>query len=873
MRLHGRAGETRALAQLVEAAAGGSSCVLVVRGEAGIGKTTLLDRAADTAGRAGMEVLAVAGVEAERELGYAALHRLLARVAEDRTALPAPQRDALGVAWGLVEGRPADPFRVALAVLTLLTRRAARRPVLCVCDDAQWVDRESLRVLAFVARRIDADPVVVLFGLRDPGEGADDVTDHTDHTVLADLPALQVDGLPVEAVRTLAAEAAHGRFDERELDRLLVETGGNPLAVRELVAGWARDGGRPGASAWSASVAARPSLPARLEDRFGEQVRALPGAVRTLLLVVAAEPTGDADLVWRTLGHLGATGGAAGLADAARPAVAAGLLVLAPVVGFRHPLQRSAVHRGADPAQRRRVHAALAASIPAGTDTDRRTWHRAEATTGPDEQIAAELEESAARARDRAGYSTEAAFLAAAAERTAEPAACGRRLFAAAVAAIRAGLPGTAHRLLETVPRAAGEELLLVTALARGAALVQLDRCAEGAPLMADAAHGLAAVLPPPQAREALLEVVQNVLLTPHVELGPVRRMLDGAAGAVAAPPAEPAFADVALDGYRRHLLDGGPDGTAGLRRVVHALRGGLTHEVAIRWAPVCVAAPRELFDDAAMDDVTERLLTLARANATATGLRVALVGRAITATLLGSLDEAELLHAEAAQVAALGGSPFLQRAHDALLRAWRGTRRASSTRPPRCPRHRRVPWPARRCSSSAPPVRCSRSGWAGTTTGCARALSCSTRTRRSGATSCCPTSSRPGSGAAAGTPPRPRRRGSRCAPRRPGRPGRAACTAATARCSRGAPRRSRCTARRSSTWTAPSCAPSGPGHGCCTASGCGAGAAAPRPAPSWRGPTAASSPWAPRRSPSGPAPSWRRRAPRCAGRPARRAP
>ncbi len=667
MRLVGRENEARALRGLLDAARGGSSGVLVVRGEPGIGKTALLQEAADAA--ADMQVVTVTGVEAERDLGYAALHRLIGPFLDRRAALPAPQRDALSAAFGLEAGVRADRLVLSLAVLTLLAEVAADQPLLCVCDDAQWVDQESLRVAAFLARRLDADPIAMLFGVRDGTGGIGPAADPVPS--LADLPTLRLGPLPAAMARTVAVSAAHGRFDELELDRVVAEARGNPLAIRELAVDWAQTRYRPG---HGVPLAERLPLGELLERRFRDRVAELPAHVRTLLLVVAAEPTGDADLVWRALTALGATGGTPNFAEAAEPARTRDLLGREPAPIFRHPLVRSAVYDGAEDADRRRVHAALAAAIPDGADADRRAWHLATAFPGPDDGLAGELEQAAVRARERAGYSAEAAFLAAAADRTSDEEGQAQRLYGAGVAAIRAGLPQRAVTLLERVPRGAALVTRWVVALTRGAACVQIDRFDEGMAVMVDAVRELSTALPPEQVREALLEVVQTVVLVPWVDLVPLRRLLEDSPGGLAGLPPQPRTTDLLLDAHRVHLLGTRAHGVAALQRALAALRADASATVGQRWGPMLQATPRELLDDVAMVELSSRAVRLARGDGAATGLRVALVGQGLTETFLGHLASAELYHAEAAQVGAVnGGSPFLRRPHDALLRAWRG--------------------------------------------------------------------------------------------------------------------------------------------------------------------------------------------------------
>ena len=370
--------ERAALSQLLDAARAGRSGVLVMHGEPGVGKTALLDWAVESA--AGLRVVRVAGVESEMELAFAALQQLCAPMLGQLAGLPDPQRAALGVAFGLSTGAAPDRFLVGLAVLSLLSEVAERQPLLCVVDDAQWLDRASAQVLAFVARRLLAEPVALVFAMREPGEE------------FRGLPELAVGGLGEGDARELLGSVIGGPLDERVRDRIVAETRGNPLALLELPRGVP---GMPGV----------PGLSGRIEESFRRRLEVLPAATQLLMLVAAAEPAGEPALVWRAAERLGIG------AEALVPAADAGLLTIGERVVFRHPLVRSAVYRAAPPADRRAAHRALAGATDPQADPDRRAWHRAQATLGPDEDVASELERSAGRAQARGGLAAAAAFL------------------------------------------------------------------------------------------------------------------------------------------------------------------------------------------------------------------------------------------------------------------------------------------------------------------------------------------------------------------------------------------------------------------------------------------------------------------------------
>ena len=412
---------------------GGVSGVLVLRGPAGIGKTALLDW---TVGQAGdMQVTRVAGVESEMDLGFAGLHQVLVPFLGEIDRLPAPQRAALRAAFGLVAGAAPDRFLVGLATLTLLTEAAVERPVLCVIDDAQWLDRVSLEVLGLVARRLLADRVAMIFAVRD----GDRRTDPIDG-----LTGLTVGPLPDEAALELLATVAGQSVEQRVAARIVAEAAGNALALVEF-------GGELTAAEASGAVPLAEPLRfgGRLDELYRARVRALPAAARQLLLVVAADQLGEPSRIWEAAGKLGIDPELAGL-----PAMEQ-LVIWEPAVRFRHPLMRSAVYYASTAPARRRVHEALAAACDPVLDPDRRAWHLAEAALGPDEQVAAELEQSADRARGRGGWSSGAAFLERSAELTPDAPRRARRLLDAAEARFVAGEAPAVLDLVERAVRAA----------------------------------------------------------------------------------------------------------------------------------------------------------------------------------------------------------------------------------------------------------------------------------------------------------------------------------------------------------------------------------------------------------------------------------
>src|SRR5215468_10262288 len=388
--LLGRQRERQALDSLIEDLRSGRGWALVVRGEAGVGKSALL--------------------------AFAGVQQLCAPLLDRLEGLPAPQRDALGIAFGLRSGGVPDRFLVGLAVLTLLSEAAGDRPLLCLVDDAQWLDRASAQVLGFVARRLLADPVGLLFAARDPGEE------------LGGLADLEVRGLQEEDARELLRSVVRVRLDEQVRDRIVAETQGNPLALLELPRGLS-----PAQLAGGFGLAGAQAVPGRIEESYRRRLEALPADTRLLLLVAAAEPVGDPVLVRAAAGRLGIA------ASATAAAEADGLLEIGTRVRFRHPLVRSAVYRSAALPDRRAAHLALAEVTDRDRDPDRRAWHLAAAAAGPDEQVATELERSAGRARARGAVAAAAAFLQRAAALTLEPGPRAGRALAAAQASLQAG--------------------------------------------------------------------------------------------------------------------------------------------------------------------------------------------------------------------------------------------------------------------------------------------------------------------------------------------------------------------------------------------------------------------------------------------------
>ena len=622
--------ERAALSQLLDTARAGRSGVLVVCGEPGIGKTALLEYAIGSA--AGLRVAQVAGVESEMELAFAALQQLCAPMLDKLESLPDPQRDALGVAFGLKAGAAPDRFLVGLAALSLLSEVAEQQPLLCVIDDAQWLDRASAQALGFVARRLLANRVALVFATREPGEE------------YRGLPELLVGGLREGDAQELLSSVVRGPLDERVRDRILAETRGNPLALLELPRG-----GAPAELAGgfgSPSVPTASGLPGRIEDSFRRRLEVLPTATQQLMLVAAAEPAGEPALVWRAAERLGI--GAGALA----PAADAGLLVIGERVTFRHPLVRSAAYRAAPPPERRAAHQALADAADPQADPDRRAWHRAQATVGPDEDVAAELERSAGRAQARGGLAAAAAFLERAAALTIDPARRAERALAAAQATYQAGAFDATLGLLAIAEAGPPDQLRRARAdLLRGQIAFASSRGSDAPPLLLKAARQFEP-LDPRLARETYLDALAAALFAGRLALGGGMREVAEAAR-VAAPPGTARGPDLLLDGLALLVTEGYPAGAPVLRRAVSAFRStDLSTEEGLRWLWLASYAAGIVWDYASWDVLSDRQVTLAREVGALITLPIALSTHAGVHLFAGEFNEAASLVAQAESVA-----------------------------------------------------------------------------------------------------------------------------------------------------------------------------------------------------------------------------
>jgi DNA-binding CsgD family transcriptional regulator len=582
---------------LLERARDGQSGVLLVRGEAGVGKTALLEYTVGSA--SDFSVLRTAGVESEMELAFAALHQLCAPLLDSLERLPGPQCHALRTTFALSEGAVPDRFLVGLATLSLLSEVGDECPLLCVIDDAQLLDRASAQVLAFVARRLLAEPAVLLFAAREPSEE------------LTGLPELVIEGLQDADAQKLLASVIPGRLDERVADQLVAETRGNPLALLELPRGLSA---AQLAGGFGLPVAA--SLDGRIEERFLQRLQDLPVPTRQLLLVAAAEPLGDPTLLWRAAERLGIP------ARELEPAERAGFLQVDSRVRFRHPLVRSAVYRAAPPAERRRVHLALAAATDTGADPDRRAWHLAEATASPDEHVAADLEGAAARARARGGPAAAAAFLERAAMLTPAPPRRARRALAAARTKYEAGRGDEARALLATAEVGALDHPDRARAhLLRAQIAFASRRGSDAPPLLLRAARELETV-DPDLARATYLEALSAAMFAGRMAHDGGVVEVSQAALAGPAPPQPPRPTDLLLRGLAVRFTEGYAAGAPILKQAL----GGLRRESVLppqeaRWLWFAGWVALNLWDDETWMVLSTRQLELVRGTGELTAL------------------------------------------------------------------------------------------------------------------------------------------------------------------------------------------------------------------------------------------------------------
>jgi DNA-binding CsgD family transcriptional regulator/tetratricopeptide (TPR) repeat protein len=635
-KLLGRGSECEALDRLVADTLAGRSRVTVLRGEAGVGKSALLDY---LSGRlAGWQIARAVGVESEMELAYAALHQLCGPMLDHLDRLPVPQRDALAAVFGRSAGAPPDRFLVGLATLTLFAEVAEQEPLVCIVDDAQWLDHASAQILGFVARRVLAERIAVVCAAR-TGAGDD---------VLAGLPVLPVHPLGDSDARALLLANVPGPLDAAVCDQIVTESHGNPLALLELPRTWNVAG-----LAGGFGLPSSPPVAGRIEQSYVRRLRLLPSDTQLLVLTAAAEPLGDRVLLHRAAGTLGIDIAAAG------PAQDGGLLALGGRVEFAHPLVRSAAYHSAATDDRHRVHRALADATVAETDPDRRAWHRARATPGPDEDVAAELERSAGRAQARGGVAAAAAFLQRSAELTVDPARRAERALSAAQASSQAGAFDAALALLATAEAGPLDERQSARVdLVRGQLAFAAGPASDAPPLLLKAARRLEPI-DVDLARETYLTAWGAASVAAGQAAGRgVLLEICRAVRALPPGPGAPRPLDLLLDGLARLTTDGHAAATPVLRRAATAL-ADIPVEDVLRWGWMATAASNAAWDNDGAHAISARQVQLIRDAGALAGLPLYLSALGLASAWMGDFAGASSNIAEADSVAAATGSHF----------------------------------------------------------------------------------------------------------------------------------------------------------------------------------------------------------------------
>jgi DNA-binding CsgD family transcriptional regulator len=628
----GRTSECQRLDGVLAHARDGRSAVLVISGEPGIGKTALLRYAARQA--SGLHVAQVEGFQAEMELPFAAIHRLCAPMLAGLQALAEPQQDALRVALGLASGDAPDRFLVAVAVLNLLAATAEERPLLCLVDDAQWLDAASVQALGFVARRLLAEPVAMVLSLREPATTR----------ALDGLPQLSLEGLDEPDARALLSKAAPGRLDDHVRDRIIAETGGNPLALVELSQKMS-----PAERAGGFAPPAAGDLPSQLEEEYLRRAAGLPEATQRLMLLAAADPLGDATLLWRAAARLSTD------PSALDHAAEAGLLEIDDQVRFHHPLVRSAVYRAASLDERRRVHDALAEVSDPELAADRRAWHRALAAAAPDEAVAADLERSAGRAQSRGGLAAAAALLEQATALTPNPTLQAGRALAAAEASFQAGEFAATQRLLATAESGPLDGFQRARAsLLRGHAAVVSAYSNEAAPLLLEAARQLEP-FDLSLARRAYLTAWSAAVSAHHLGGAAVLLEVCRAVRALPPLPPDPHPLDLVIEGFALLITDGHAVAMPILQRAGEAVLH-LPVEDVLRWGWQVGGVRSAMWDDEAIA-VYERQAQLARDAGALAELPIHLQALALERAWRGDVSGARRLMAESESISAATGN------------------------------------------------------------------------------------------------------------------------------------------------------------------------------------------------------------------------
>jgi DNA-binding CsgD family transcriptional regulator len=631
-RLLGREDEREALDRLLDRARDGRGGVLVMHGQPGIGKTALLEYAIEAS--SGFRVARAVGVESEMEFAFAALQQLCCPFLELNEHLPQPQRDALAAAFGLIAGSPPNAFLVGMAALGLLAEVAEEQPLLCVVDDAQWLDRASARTLAFVARRLFAEKVALVFATREPSDE------------LWGLPDLEVHGLRNGAANALLSSTVRLLLDEHARSRLVSETRGNPLALLGLPRGLT-----PTQLAGGLGLTRKGALAGRIEESFAGRLEDLPDDTRLLLLLAAAEPVGDPLLLWRAAERLGIS------AEEVADVETHGLLRLGDQVTFHHPLVRSAVYGSASALRRRAVHLALAEVTDRAADPDRRAWHLAAAALGPEEDVASELEGSARRAQARGGLAAAAAFLQRSVALTGDPARRTDRALAAARAHVYAGAFDAALGLVVIAEAGSLDELRQAeTEQLRGQIAFSSNAGSDAPPLLLNAARRLEG-FDVDLARETYLDAWGAAWFAGSLGTAGV---LEVSRAAISAPrsthPAQPF--DLLLDGLALLITEGRDSAAPALRLASSAFAAAETpSEDSFRWTALPPIPSCILWDDESWYAINARQLRLAREAGALARVPIGLITGAVIDAWSGEFAKATEATAEAGAIVEATGT------------------------------------------------------------------------------------------------------------------------------------------------------------------------------------------------------------------------
>ena len=650
--LIGRAHEQSALAQVLASVADGLSAALVLRGEAGVGKTALLDFIASQP--AEVTCVHLSGLESETHLGFAAIHRLLVPYLANIDDLPTTQAEALRTAIGLSDAAPANSFILGLSVLTILSAVTRANPMVILVDDAQWLDAESLEILAFVARRLYAERLGMVFSVREPSA----------QPLLEGVTSLQVGGLAKDDAVQLLMDLAPGVVDRQVADRIADRSQGNPLVLVEV----SRE-----LNAFRAprSLLLDDPLPMsqRLDKHFRNQIEDLPDDCQRALLFAAAHPDPKSDLVRQAAEHDGLT------PDAVLPAVAAGLVRTSPTFEFRHPLIRSAVYAGADALRRRHTHQVLASLTDTNTEADLQAWHLASAATGPDEFVAAALERGALAARSRGGYLSEAAHLARAADLSPRASARATRLLHAAEAALTGGAPLRAQALLEAgLPTGQDPFLQAQFKKLQANALHRAGRPGRDTPATLLAAAQAFASIDPDLARETMLEALEQTFIRGNLVLDTTP--YDVGHAALAMVSGDGSLTDILLEATGTYLRLGFVDAAPLIRLALTRLAADdALGDSVPRWFALGQVLAQLLWDERASHNWLLRCAELARRTGALEFLTMTLTPLSGIEVVMGRFRSAEARLADLRQLSrAIGVEEGRVAALDnARLRAWLG--------------------------------------------------------------------------------------------------------------------------------------------------------------------------------------------------------